>query len=505
MSKKIIPRRSGKGKGISEKRGRCKGKVSPRKQAKEKERERRLRKARNQQKNLPLPLRRSSLEPLFLEISGKLKLGWERYNSEADCPLPQETFSLYLCYVTIRFYGFGSPLQLIRFLRSYPAWRTRLGFREPFTLEQVELKKFLKGEFKASVLNEFFARSIDPFPEEKSKEKYEPLQEKDYIDAVRFIRIFKRDFSSYLRGLDKWDEKDHIRGPKFRYPTKSIILSQVFKWVVGIDGDEILIRHLESKPELRQALCCQDIPPQHVISRRMGRYGLEKLLELFQRLARVLFTRGILPGTHQAVDSMLLESGCDKRKKDKTDPDARWSRKKYGGRIFGYKLHLVVCAHTQLPLAVCISSANEADSVWCIPLLMQVMACVTRDTKYLLADKGYDSIDIFEFFNTLHRRGAVIIGKNPRRSGSKTTTTDRLCRVKRGSRRHKKLYRMRSSVERENKILKHDCRLNRNRKRDLLRFSISALLAGIAILVIALVANLLRRPDLQLKKSFVLF
>jgi len=130
--------------------------------------------------------------------------------------------------------------------------------------------------------------------------------------------------------------------------------------------------------------------------------------ELFDALISEL--RELLPdlGQHLAVDSKQIETYARGRKEpaESGDPDADWGKKvKRGQRAdgtlwekvtkwFGYKLHLLVDSHYELPLSWKLTKASVSDTTELIPLvedLKQRRSDRIAGAKDLSADKGYDS------------------------------------------------------------------------------------------------------------------
>jgi IS5 family transposase len=73
-----------------------------------------------------------------------------------------------------------------------------------------------------------------------------------------------------------------------------------------------------------------------------------------------------------------------KKKEEKREPEVYY--------WFGYKLHLVVDAFYELPLAFTLTPANEADTTYLKPLLQK--ASVDQEqtrSEVVSTDKGYDS------------------------------------------------------------------------------------------------------------------
>ena len=85
--------------------------------------------------------------------------------------------------------------------------------------------------------------------------------------------------------------------------------------------------------------------------------------------------------------------------RDCVDPDAQWGFRTDRnaptgkGRFFGYKLHAIVDACHGTILHAIVLPANASDTKQLIPLMKQLMEMYPwLAPKYLLADKGYDSV-----------------------------------------------------------------------------------------------------------------
>lgn len=139
------------------------------------------------------------------------------------------------------------------------------------------------------------------------------------------------------------------------------------------------------------------------------------LEECFAGLVEKL--RQSLPGfgAKLAMDSTDIEAYANGRRKSPSDPDARWGVKgatKTGSktdsekpstpegkerelyRWFGYKLHLMVDALYELPIAFTLTPANESDTSQMKPLLKKAaLDKAGRQPQAVIADKGYDSKD----------------------------------------------------------------------------------------------------------------
>jgi hypothetical protein len=200
------------------------------------------------------------------------------------------------------------------------------------------------------------------------------------------------------------------------YPVRAIWNSLLAGIVFQHQSVESLRRELSRNGELRD-LCGLDplggsetVPSSDAYSRFLKNLIREQRLidEMFDSLIPQL--RELIPdlGQHLAVDSKAIESYARRRKDpaQSSDPEADWGTKtKRGKRAdgtmwerltkwFGYKLHLVVDSHYELPLAWKLTKASRSDHPELIPLLKDLgrrqpdRIEVAQD---LSADKGYDS------------------------------------------------------------------------------------------------------------------
>jgi IS5 family transposase len=131
----------------------------------------------------------------------------------------------------------------------------------------------------------------------------------------------------------------------------------------------------------------------------------ELLEECFEGLVEKL--RQSLPGfgAKLAVDATDIEAYANGHRKSPSDTDARWGVKeaKTGSekgkerelyRWFGYKLHLIVDAVYELPIAFTVTPANRNDTTQMRPLLRKAeLSNPERKPEAIMADKGYDSND----------------------------------------------------------------------------------------------------------------
>lgn len=214
------------------------------------------------------------------------------------------------------------------------------------------------------------------------------------------------------------------KGRRDDYPVRAVWNSVLAGLVFGHQGVASLRRELRRNAELRQA-CGFDVfrgakavPPDWVYTRFLGKL-LRHKAELDAMLdALIDRLETLLPGFGRrlAADSKALAShakparkGSDsgKQKPDgRRDRDADWGVKTYKGvredgtawekttRWFGYKLHLLVDAEYELPLAYAVTKASANDSPHLLPLVEDLKARhpeLVERAECLSADKAYDS------------------------------------------------------------------------------------------------------------------
>lgn len=164
-----------------------------------------------------------------------------------------------------------------------------------------------------------------------------------------------------------------------------------------------------------------------------------------------------------------------------SDPDASWGHRsavstRAAGSFYGYKLHLLACTRTGLPLAWQVETARRNESLYVAPLLDKVRARGFQPETCAM-DKGYDNNRVMD--ETCERGCIPIVclrkGRNPQPSPIPHRTDE-----------WKRLYRGRAAVEREFGRLKHDYALAPLRVRGLERVQLHADLTILARLSLAL-------------------
>lgn len=185
------------------------------------------------------------------------------------------------------------------------------------------------------------------------------------------------------------------------YQVAALWRSYLAGYILGVPTVTGLIRNLSNNPALCEAcgLSQEAIPSEATYSRFIAK--LTKHSVLVQRVIErgVDRLREHIPdfGRTVAVDSSDISAYSQSRKP--SDHDARWGVKedKHGQKKywFGYKIHVVADADSELPIHVDVTPANVNDGKHMAPLLRRVAVL----PQYVLADAGYDNVENYQFIH----------------------------------------------------------------------------------------------------------
>jgi IS5 family transposase len=189
------------------------------------------------------------------------------------------------------------------------------------------------------------------------------------------------------------------------YPIRAMWRSLVASFFLGIVHDTDLIRALQSNPLLAEA-CGIDWPDD--VPSKFAYCRFRKKLVGFSDLVASLLTecvsrlREALPNFGQtiAVDSTDIKAWANSFHQE-TDPDAGSGAKgKSIGTWFwyGYKVHLAADADSELPVWFTVTAANVYDGRHLPPVLNEARSRFDWfRPAHVLADKGYDSAECFQY------------------------------------------------------------------------------------------------------------
>jgi hypothetical protein len=208
------------------------------------------------------------------------------------------------------------------------------------------------------------------------------------------------------------------KGRRDDYPVRPLWNALLACIVFGHGSIESLRRELLRNGELRQicgfnpGLGAAAVPPKWVFTRFLKKlYRHRDLVDgMFHGLVERL--KGLLPdyGVHLAIDSKAIGSHSTGRKGEEdgapSDPNADWGAKTYKGvhkdgtawekttRWFGYKLHLIVDAVHELPVAWDMTKASVHDNTMVKPLVEQMEkhhGDLVKKAETLAGDRAYDA------------------------------------------------------------------------------------------------------------------
>jgi IS5 family transposase len=212
-------------------------------------------------------------------------------------------------------------------------------------------------------------------------------------------------------------EQDHWTGRK-GYSVRGMWAALIAGLINQCHTIADVVRLLKKDKETR--LICgfskDNLPGEDALGRFLAKLVKHSALfdELIQDLVNSL--RELLPGfgAYLAVDSTDILAYANGYREHPADTDGKWGAKKKGNSKatdqskvekkkgekkepevyywFGYKLHLVIDALYELPLAFILTTANEADTTYLKPLLQKAKVDQEQTrSKVIITDKGYDS------------------------------------------------------------------------------------------------------------------
>lgn len=225
----------------------------------------------------------------------------------------------------------------------------------------------------------------------------------------------------------------------------------------------------------------------------------------------------VITGEEIAIDCTIIKAWCNVYRKQKSDKQAQWGfLRKDGGKviwIYGYKVHIVVDAKTELPIAFKVTPANQNEGKLMISLLQIIkQLSISLNIKRVLADAAYDfNINRKAIIN--YFKAIAIIAINTRNCKGKNIKEKKERRIKRlrkwywknhfqsyfldpKSKEFKDYYKKRGASERNHSNGKGEFHLDHLRWQGLEKATIHASLSLTARLAVALTAAQVGRKDL---------
>lgn len=227
-------------------------------------------------------------------------------------------------------------------------------------------------------------------------------------------------------------------------------------------------------------------------SRRLKALGLLPYFLIFIALVAALLRMGLIKGWDLIIDSTLLAAWYHH------DPDAAWSWPAKGkARIFGYKVHTILCRWSYLPLFFVVTPANCNDGPLAIPMFTAVVLLYRLRILIVRADGAYFNYQFLGFVRHV-LRASVNVDYNPRRQGKRFLADLFFIRQWRD------VMSPRANIERHFAWLKRYFGLKYFRVQGYLAVSQFVFRVYIAALIVAFIAARCQRPDLVTSRLKVL-
>ena len=249
---------------------------------------------------------------------------------------------------------------------------------------------------------------------QKSLFDYSEIEDLGDLERLRLVIEYLPD-EEFMQHLE--DERGNGRDD---YPIRAMWNSILAGIVFEHSKTASLIRELSRNGQLRNMCGFKNslVPPPWVYSRFLDKLledeHQEYIEEIFNKLIKQL--RELLPdfGETLAIDGKAIDSFANSHNYDeeeikeddrRRDLDADYGSKTYyyeddeGSKYkkvtswFGYKLHLIVDATYELPVAFKVTPASNAESPVAHELIDELDEThpeIIEDCKHFLADRGYD-------------------------------------------------------------------------------------------------------------------
>jgi transposase len=159
-------------------------------------------------------------------------------------------------------------------------------------------------------------------------------------------------------------------------------------------------------------------------------------------------------------------------------------------------------AKSELPLAVIVAPANENEKKHASKLLDKTVMATRKRMKTLIADSQYSCRKLRDQASSQGASTVIPYPANQRRGEKELLRVDKHFRTH-GPTSETRVYRQRAAIERMNSRLKDQLSLNRHSVRGLRNVAIHAPLCIIAMLLNALAALELERPEKTRSVSFL--
>lgn len=288
------------------------------------------------------------------------------------------------------------------------------------------------------------------------------------------------------------DEKLIARLQQYRwtgrpgFSVRAMWYSYLAGFVLNLPSTNALIRRLQDDAGLAALCGYQRLPSRWTFNRfvvRLSRH-LDFVEEVMASATKEIRDRlqGAF-GYMMAVDASVVTTHSNPNRRRVSDPEASWTVKEHDqqGRpkwYFGYKIHLIADADTELPITAVVTTASVHDTTQLLPLLEKAKSELDIKPQYVLADAGYDSNRNFDGIAQDHSARPIIkVRKTIRRDFRLRQYGTLRERLSVPSPQWKAAYKHRQSVERVFSRLKGHKALGQHCRRGLAKVSLHCLTA----------------------------
>lgn len=236
--------------------------------------------------------------------------------------------------------------------------------------------------------------------------------------------------------------------------------SQVFKYLLIKQACNLTYRDLEAASGIHYSTLAK----ARATFAKKGAF-----LKFFRYLVRQLISRGAIACEYVAVDGSFVETYSKRNE----EGSAYWGK----AEAHGFKLHALVDAHSELPVALVITDGKTHDSKLLIPLCKRLGSYHLKPS-YVIADKAYDSDDLVAYI--VKKLGAL--AAIPIRARHKQAALN-LSLKEQGRTTEPDIYKKRTGVERVFSYLKGRYHLGKEKMRGIANFLVNVFLSAICLLL----------------------
>jgi hypothetical protein len=161
-------------------------------------------------------------------------------------------------------------------------------------------------------------------------------------------------------------------------------------------------------------------------------------------------------------------------------------------RDLGYRLHVVVDAKSELPVALTVASANENEKKHSLKLFEKASSCV--EAKRLVADPQYSARSLRDLAFKIGTVPIIPYPRNQKKGVQGILRVDRKFRSH-GPQEQRRIYRKRAAVERVFSRLKNLAGLKEHNLRGLAKITFHSQLCILIMLFTAQAAVNIRKPS----------